>query len=31
LYARWPPLGLMPAMGYEEKEIVLHASEAALL
>jgi serine phosphatase RsbU (regulator of sigma subunit) len=25
------PLGLMPGMGYEEKEIVLQAGEAALL
>jgi serine phosphatase RsbU (regulator of sigma subunit) len=31
LRARGMPLGLMPAMGYEEKEIVLQAGEAALL
>jgi steroid delta-isomerase-like uncharacterized protein len=31
LKARGMPLGLMPAMGYEEKEIVLHSGEAALL
>jgi predicted ester cyclase len=30
LRARGMPLGLMPAMGYEEKEIVLAAGEAAL-
>ena len=30
LRARGMPLGLMPAMGYEEKEIVLEAGEAAL-
>src|SRR5215210_2004378 len=30
LMARGMPLGLMPGMGYEEKEIVLHAGEAAL-
>jgi serine phosphatase RsbU (regulator of sigma subunit)/ketosteroid isomerase-like protein len=30
LRARGMPLGLMPGMRYEEKEIVLHASEAAL-
>ncbi len=29
--ARGMPLGLMPGMGYEEKEIVLDAGEAALL
>jgi serine phosphatase RsbU (regulator of sigma subunit) len=31
LMARGMPLGLMPAMSYEEKEIVLQAGEAALL
>jgi serine phosphatase RsbU (regulator of sigma subunit)/predicted ester cyclase len=31
LMARGMPLGLMPGMGYEEKEIVLQAGEAALL
>jgi len=31
LKARGMPLGLMPAMGYEEKEIVLNSGEAALL
>jgi len=31
LKARGMPLGLMPGMGYEEKEIVLQAGEAALL
>jgi serine phosphatase RsbU (regulator of sigma subunit) len=31
LKARGMPLGLMPAMGYEEKEIVLEGGEAALL
>jgi serine phosphatase RsbU (regulator of sigma subunit) len=31
LRARGMPLGLMPGMGYEEKEIVLQAGEAALL
>src|SRR5215211_1856876 len=30
LKARGMPLGLMPAMGYEEKETTLHAGEAAL-
>jgi serine phosphatase RsbU (regulator of sigma subunit) len=30
LRARGMPLGLMPGMSYEEKEIVLHAGEAAL-
>jgi len=30
LRARGMPLGLMPGMGYEEKEIVLEAGEAAL-
>jgi serine phosphatase RsbU (regulator of sigma subunit) len=30
LRARGMPLGLMPGMGYEEKETTLHASEAAL-
>ena len=30
LRARGMPLGLMPGMGYEEKEIVLEAREAAL-
>jgi serine phosphatase RsbU (regulator of sigma subunit)/predicted ester cyclase len=30
LMARGMPLGLMPGMGYEEKEIALHAGEAAL-
>ena len=30
LRARGMPLGLMPAMGYEEKEIVIEAGEAAL-
>jgi serine phosphatase RsbU (regulator of sigma subunit) len=30
LKARGMPLGLMPGMSYEEKEIVLHAGEAAL-
>jgi hypothetical protein len=28
--ARGMPLDLMPGTGYEEKEIILHASEAAL-
>jgi serine phosphatase RsbU (regulator of sigma subunit) len=31
LRARGMPLGLMPAMSYEEKEIVLDAGEAALI
>src|SRR5215210_1099206 len=31
LRARGMPLGLMPAMRYEEKETILHAGEAALL
>jgi predicted ester cyclase len=31
LRARGMPLGLMPGMGYEEKQIVLQAGEAALL
>jgi serine phosphatase RsbU (regulator of sigma subunit) len=31
LKARGMPLGLMPQMGYEEKEIVLNSGEAALL
>jgi predicted ester cyclase len=31
LRARGMPLGLMPGMGYEEKETILHAGEAALL
>jgi serine phosphatase RsbU (regulator of sigma subunit)/predicted ester cyclase len=31
LRARGMPLGLMPAMNYEEKETVLHSGEAALL
>jgi serine phosphatase RsbU (regulator of sigma subunit)/ketosteroid isomerase-like protein len=31
LRARGMPLGLMPGMGYEEKEVVLDAGEAALL
>jgi serine phosphatase RsbU (regulator of sigma subunit) len=31
LKARGMPLGLMPAMGYEEKEIVLNSGDAALL
>ena len=31
LRARGMPLGLMPGMGYEEKEITLEAGEAALL
>ena len=31
LRARGMPLGLMPSMGYEEKETTLHAGEAALL
>jgi serine phosphatase RsbU (regulator of sigma subunit) len=31
LRARGMPLGLMPGMGYEEKEITLQAGEAALL
>jgi serine phosphatase RsbU (regulator of sigma subunit) len=31
LMARGMPLGLMPAMSYEENEIVLQAGEAALL
>src|SRR5215203_1811125 len=31
LKARGMPLGLMPAMGYEEKETILEAGEAALL
>jgi serine phosphatase RsbU (regulator of sigma subunit) len=30
LRARGMPLGLMPGMGYEEKEIVLDASDSAL-
>jgi serine phosphatase RsbU (regulator of sigma subunit) len=30
LRARGMPLGLMPGMGYEQKEIVLDAGEAAL-
>jgi serine phosphatase RsbU (regulator of sigma subunit)/predicted ester cyclase len=30
LMARGMPLGLMPGMGYEEKEIALHVGEAAL-
>jgi serine phosphatase RsbU (regulator of sigma subunit) len=30
LRARGMPLGLMPSMGYEEKETTLHAGEAAL-
>ena len=30
LRARGMPLGLMPGMGYEEKEIVVHSGEAAL-
>jgi serine phosphatase RsbU (regulator of sigma subunit) len=30
LRARGIPLGLMPGMGYEEKEIILEAGEAAL-
>jgi serine phosphatase RsbU (regulator of sigma subunit) len=30
LRARGMPLGLMPEMGYEEKEIVLEASESTL-
>ena len=30
LRARGMPLGLMPGMGYEEKEVVLQAGEAAL-
>jgi serine phosphatase RsbU (regulator of sigma subunit) len=30
LRARGMPLGLMPGMGYEEKEIILEAGEAAL-
>ncbi len=30
LRARGMPLGLMPGMGYEEKEIILQAGEAAL-
>jgi serine phosphatase RsbU (regulator of sigma subunit) len=30
LMARGMPLGLMPSMGYEEKETTLHAGEAAL-
>jgi serine phosphatase RsbU (regulator of sigma subunit)/ketosteroid isomerase-like protein len=30
LRARGMPLGLMPSMGYEEKEIILEAGEAAL-
>jgi predicted ester cyclase len=31
LRARGMPLGLMPSMSYEEKEIILHSGEAALL
>jgi serine phosphatase RsbU (regulator of sigma subunit) len=31
LRARGMPLGLMPAMGYEEKKVTLQAGEAALL
>jgi serine phosphatase RsbU (regulator of sigma subunit) len=31
LRARGMPLGLMPGMGYEEKETILHSGEAALL
>jgi serine phosphatase RsbU (regulator of sigma subunit)/predicted ester cyclase len=31
LRARGMPLGLMPAMSYEEKETILHSGEAALL
>jgi serine phosphatase RsbU (regulator of sigma subunit) len=31
LRARGMPLGLMPGMGYEEKETTLHVGEAALL
>src|SRR5215218_1789319 len=31
LRARGMPLGLMPAMGYEEKETILNSGEAALL
>src|SRR3712207_4795394 len=31
LRARGMPLGLMPGMGYEEKETLLQAGEAALL
>jgi len=31
LAARGMPLGLMPAMSYEEKETILHSGEAALL
>ena len=31
LMARGMPLGLMPGMGYEEKETTLHVGEAALL
>jgi serine phosphatase RsbU (regulator of sigma subunit) len=31
LRARGMPLGLMPGMGYEEKETILEAGEAALL
>src|SRR5215216_176119 len=31
LRARGMPLGLMPGMGYEEKETTLHSGEAALL
>jgi serine phosphatase RsbU (regulator of sigma subunit)/predicted ester cyclase len=31
LRARGMPLGLMPNMGYEEKETILHSGEAALL
>jgi serine phosphatase RsbU (regulator of sigma subunit) len=30
LRARGMPLGLMPGMGYEEKETILHAGESAL-
>src|SRR3712207_7762940 len=30
LRARGMPLGLMPGMGYEEKEIILEAGEAVL-
>jgi serine phosphatase RsbU (regulator of sigma subunit) len=31
LRARGMPLGLMPGMGYEEKQTILHSGEAALL
>jgi serine phosphatase RsbU (regulator of sigma subunit) len=31
LRARGMPLGLMPAMRYEEKETILHSGQAALL